>query len=122
MYVKFPANRYRISVTCFMMALVKGQDTASPIANPNMHTLPSSKALWEAKTSWEWEHEYDLASRRVHPSPRLETVGDFIIAKLGCPGKSGVDSQKEVIEEMIDKWYSEMDGLGMMLAALVASL
>lgn len=104
------------------MALVKGEDKTSPIANPNMHNLPSSKALWEAKTCWEWEHEYDLAAKSVHPGPELETVGDFIIAKLGVPGKSVTGEYKEAIEDMIGKWYSEMDGLGMMLAALVASL
>lgn len=50
-------------------------------------------------------------------------MGDFIVAKLGGVGMGmGMGMGMGKTEDMIGKWYAELDGLGMMLAAVVASL
>ena len=119
-------------MTCFLLALVIGSPASDPIFNPHLHSLPSSKALWEARTSWEWEREYEAAAMHqrmreatMHPPPRIETMGDFIIAKLGSMGSSHGSHgnlNASAVDEILDQWYAEIDGLGMMLAAVVASL
>ncbi|KAJ4353524.1 uncharacterized protein N0V89_005254 [Didymosphaeria variabile] len=114
-------TRRRISVTCFLLALTIGNDPSNPIVNPNNHILPASKALWEARTRAAWERLY-VQQQTSDSAPRLETVGDFIIAKLGGVGRSKSDMSADLVDDMIGKWYAEMDGLGMMLAAVVASL
>ncbi|KAF2451084.1 hypothetical protein P171DRAFT_469196 [Karstenula rhodostoma CBS 690.94] len=109
-------TRRRISVVCFLLALTIPSAPDDLIANPNNHVLPASKALWEARTREEWEALY---CAQQHGAARLETVGDFIVAKLG---RVGMDTGADAVDEMIGRWYAEMDGLGMMLAAVVSSL
>ncbi|KAL5373534.1 hypothetical protein DPSP01_012663 [Paraphaeosphaeria sporulosa] len=113
-------TRRRVSVVCFITALTIGAQADDPIVNPNNHVLPSSKALWEARTREEWEDLYE-GQYTSDDRPRLETVGDLVIAKLGRGSRNEGRAGRGAVDEMVGQWYAEMDGLGMMLAAVVAS-
>lgn len=114
----------RISIVCFIMALVLGSEDSPSLSAPLRLPLPSSKALWGANSRCEWERAYAISlGQPFGCEVRLETVGDLTVAQMrrdgaddegsqGSPGKVGGDA--------LDCWLASADGLGMMLAAVIA--
>jgi hypothetical protein len=90
-----------------------------PIVDPDLIPLPSNKALWEAKNVWDWQIEYRKASQ----SPRslcceLRTMGDLVCAQHGlshCWEHGGT-------REALKSWTSEIDGLGLILLSMAATI
>ncbi|SPN96538.1 uncharacterized protein DNG_00063 [Cephalotrichum gorgonifer] len=119
-------TRRRISIVCFIVALIVGSEGSPSIANPFRLPLPSGRALWEARSAWEWETEYDAWwGQSEGIADRLETVGDLSIAQLrrgggdgwGMPGDFG-----GVGDDALDSWHAGVDGLGMLLTAVIADV
>lgn len=107
------------------MALVVGCEACDVILNPYAIPLPGSKALWEARTAEEWERVYDeWWAERKSGKPRVDTLGDLITAKHSS-GSSQVwihGTFGSGIEDVLDDWHANLDGLGIMLAAVLAGL
>lgn len=117
---------YRLSITCFLMALIVGTEGSNDIANPFCLPLPCNKVLWEAKSAWAWEKEYGVSWKKAEPDhSRLSTVGDLAIAHMQRGGgtdpamRGGLNA---AAEEILDTWHAGLDGLGMMLAAVIADV
>ncbi|KAH7144328.1 hypothetical protein B0J13DRAFT_554955 [Dactylonectria estremocensis] len=122
----FEESRRRLSITCFLMALVVGTEGSDDIANPFCLPLPGSKVLWEARSDWAWEKEYGMSWKNSKPDrSRLDTVGDLAIAHMQRGG--GTDPTmggglNGATDEILDTWHAGLDGLGMMLAAVIADV
>ena len=105
------------------MALIVGGSACTLIVNPYSIPLPSEKALWEARSRWEWETLYSASM--AEPS-RFNSLGDLVMAKHGgndsvagvLPG-GGAD---DCVQEALDDWHAGVDGVGVMIATVLASL
>lgn len=121
--------RSRLAIVCFLMVLVFNLEACEVILNPYAINLPASKALWEARTAAEWDMLYDewLAEGRKG-RPRLHTLGDFLMAKQKQqhdPNNGAVSTLGtfgSALDEVLDDWHGNLDGLGSMLAAVLAGL
>jgi hypothetical protein len=109
-------------VVTFLLALLIGSEPCQYLTEPSYIPLPSSRLLWEAKSAWAWECEYDAqcADFVVHQPP-VQTVRDFAIAKRGgngtlTSGSSGRD------DDALIKWHAGVDGLGMVVAVVLAGV
>jgi hypothetical protein len=65
--------------------------------------------LWEAQTQAAFELERDMSLNRA----TMATFGDLLHARK-YPGRGG--------ERVIEDWYSEMDGLGMLVMAATMAI
>jgi hypothetical protein len=105
------------------MALIVGGGACTLIMDPYSIPLPSEKALWEARSQWEWETLYNASM--AEPS-RFDSLGDLVMAKHGgdvsVAGVIRGGGAGDCVEEALDDWHGGLDGLGMMIAALLASL
>ncbi|KAK3395295.1 hypothetical protein B0H63DRAFT_463001, partial [Podospora didyma] len=117
----FDETRRRMTIVCFLTALVVGTDSCDAIWDPQSMPLPSSKSLWEARTRWEWEREYEAhwAEAAVDVTrPRLDTIGDLVVVKYGAKG----GDWKATVDDVLDTWHAGLDGLGMLLAAVLVGV
>lgn len=120
------ANDRRVSIVCFLIALVVGTEGSNDIETPFYLPLPGTKTLWEARSQWAWEKEYGASWKNSKPKEsRLGTVGDLAIARLQQGG--GADARMRgnlegALDEILDSWHADLDGLGMMLAAVIADV
>ncbi|KAK3331523.1 hypothetical protein B0H66DRAFT_587704 [Apodospora peruviana] len=120
----FDESRRRLGITCFLISLVVGTEACGAIMNPHLLYLPSKKTLWEAQSEQEWRNEYDASWAEVKESskngqqPRLDTVGDLALSKHG--GLSTVGQLEW--GDVLDRWHAALDGLGMMLAAVISGI
>lgn len=110
------------------MVLVFNLEACEVILNPYAINLPASKALWEARTAAEWDVLYDewLAEGKKG-TPRVHTLGDFLVAKQSQQGAgnsavSMLGTFGSALDEVLDDWHGNLDGLGSMLAAVLAGL
>lgn len=116
----------RTTIGCFIMALVLGSEDSPSLSAPLRLPLPSSKALWGARTRCEWEREYIVSLEE--PSGcvnRLETVGDLAVAQMQRDGGDDWGSQGHlgrVGGDALDRWLATADGLGMLLVAVIADV
>ncbi|KAF7550709.1 hypothetical protein G7046_g7933 [Stylonectria norvegica] len=79
----FEETRRRISLVCFLSALVLGSEGSSAVENPFFLPLPSNRAMWEARNSWTWEGEYGAFSQNFTANEcQLHTVGDLAAAHM----------------------------------------
>ncbi|KAJ2905387.1 hypothetical protein MKZ38_005485 [Zalerion maritima] len=135
-------TRRRITVCCFLTALVLGGDIRDFMAEPFLLPLPSSKTLWEAslrsREAWEREYDHDGGSCSISGDQlqdghrqqlRLYTLGDLTLAKQYAGGSSGPAISGSgnmggngAIDHALDSWHAGLDRLGMMLAAVLADL
>ena len=105
---------------CFLLGFVVGTEACQAISDPHLITLPSSKALWEAKSRWAWELEYDVAEAKAQAGqPTFHTVGDLALAQLSGAGGVGMGRGSS---DLVDDWHADLDGLGMLLAAVIAAV
>ena len=79
--------------------------------------MPSKKTLWEARSESEWRREYettwsDLRVRGLEGRRRIHTIGDLMMAKRNGATMVGM-------KDGLDSWYAGLDGLGIMLAAVL---
>lgn len=116
----------RTSIVCFIMALALGSEDSPSLSRPFQLPLPSSKALWGARTRYDWEREYSVfleqSSRR---EDRLETVGDVAVAQMQRDGGDGWGLQgglQMVGTDALDYWLAGADELGTLLAAVIADV
>ncbi|KAK3371018.1 hypothetical protein B0T24DRAFT_304599 [Lasiosphaeria ovina] len=128
----FEETRRRIAVVCFLMTLVVGSEACLAILDPPSLLLPSSRALWEAKDRWSWEREFDAAWAEIgtvarhhqHAGPRLDTIGDLAVVKNGLSdprfGAGRAGAAAAAASDALDSWHAGLDGLGIMLAAVLA--
>lgn len=111
---------------CFLIALVVGTEGSNDIETPFYLPLPGTKTLWEARSQWVWEKEYGASWKDFKPGEsRLGTVGDLAIARLQQRGGANATVRgnlKGALDEILDNWHADLDGLGMMLAAVVADV
>lgn len=80
--------------------------------------------MWEAKSAAEWEKQ---SSRLIgHPSgnrSRLESVGDLALAHMQREGTiQGLSDLGTAPDDALDNWHAGTDGLGMLLAAIIADM
>ncbi|KAK3347184.1 hypothetical protein B0T25DRAFT_614087 [Lasiosphaeria hispida] len=122
-------TRRRVTIVCFLTSLVVGAEGCDIIMDPNLIPLPSGRALWEARTEADWEREFEAAWAEFRVNgPRLDTVGDLAVAKFGAGGavmgfKGGLgDGRNRAVGDVLDGWHAGLDGLGMMLAAVMAGV
>ncbi|KPM44072.1 hypothetical protein AK830_g2425 [Neonectria ditissima] len=122
----FEETRRRLSLVCFLTSLVLGSEGSDGVEAPFFLPLPSGKAMWEAKNAWSWEGEYgafwqDLKTNK----PRLDTLGDLATAHMQqdnrCDAGMG-GSLGDEEDDVLDSWHAGVDGLGMMLAAIIADV
>ncbi|KAL6399262.1 hypothetical protein AUP68_17806 [Ilyonectria robusta] len=122
----FEETRRRLYIVCFLIALVVGTEGSNDIETPFYLPLPGTKSLWEARSQWAWEKEYSASWKDLKPKePRLGTVGDLAIARLQQRGGANATVRgnlKGALDEILDNWHADLDGLGMMLAAVVADV
>lgn len=79
--------------------------------------LPSSKTLWEARISSDWEREYTASRHAVKSCHHgLETIGDLAVATMQR------DRGFVEVEDALDDWHAGVDGLGMLLSAVIAGV
>lgn len=110
------------------MALVVGCEACDIILNPYAIPLPARKAMWEARTAVEWGIIYDeWCSQGRNGKPRLDTLGDLVMAKQSQQNlSSGEVAMRGTfgsgIDDILDDWHANLDGLGNMLAAVLAGL
>ncbi|KAK0706179.1 hypothetical protein B0T26DRAFT_755704 [Lasiosphaeria miniovina] len=128
----FEETRRRMAVVCFLMTLVVGSEACLAILDPPSLLLPSSRALWEAKDRWSWEREFDaawaelgtVARHHQHAGPRLDTIGDLAVVKNGLSdprfGAGRAGAAAAAASDVLDSWHAGLDGLGIMLAAVLA--
>lgn len=79
--------------------------------------------LWEARTAADWEREYDVEwAQLMAGQARLNTVGDLVLAKeVGSGGGTRAQGRLAgVFEGAMDDWHAGLDGLGMLIAAVMA--
>lgn len=108
------------------MELVVGGEGSPFFSDLFRLSLPSNKALWAARSAREWEREYDIYRGTLAAGKeRLESVGDATLAHMQRGGMgtsaSGGNSQG-VGDDILDDWHAEVDGLGMLLAAVIADI
>ncbi|KXX78210.1 hypothetical protein MMYC01_205067 [Madurella mycetomatis] len=121
----FDETRRRLAIVCFLMALVVGCEACDVIMNPYAIHLPGSKALWEARTADEWERVYDgWWAELKSGKPRLSTLGDLVMAKHSSDSSQAWmhGTFGSGIDDVLDDWHANLDGLGMMLVAVLAGL
>ncbi|GAB1311765.1 Zn(2)-C6 fungal-type domain-containing protein [Madurella fahalii] len=121
----YEETRRRLAIVCFLMALVVGCEACDVILNPYAIPLPGSKALWEARTADEWERVYDEWWAELKSGkPRLDTLGDLIMAKHSSGSSQALMHGifGSGMDDVLDDWHANLDGLGMMLAAVLAGL
>lgn len=120
------ANSRRLYIVCFLIALVVGTEGSNDIETPFYLPLPGTKTLWEARSQWVWEKEYGASWKDLKPQEsRLGTVGDLAIARLQQRGRANATVRGNLegaLDEVLDNWHADLDGLGMMLAAVVADV
>ena len=112
-------------VLCFVMEFFIGKGGPSYFTNHYQIPLPSGKALWEAKSAWEWEERNAASRGSSGGGMKLETVGDLALAHMQRDGMcvSGSGERPGVADdEVLDDWHTGVDGLGMLLAAVVADM
>ena len=115
----------RMFVLCFIMEFLIGKGGPSYFTNHYQIPLPSGKALWEARSAWVWEKEYAARQGSSGGGMKLETVGDLALAHMERDGMgvSGSGESPGVAGyEVLDDWHAGVDGLGMLLAAVVADM
>jgi len=113
----------RIVVVCFLLDLVAGSaDVCEIFADPYSIPLPSSRLLWEAQSAEAWEREYDVEWEQLTTNqPRIDTVGDLLLAKdVGNDGAKAQGKLGGMFADALDDWHAGLDGLGMLVAAVVA--
>ncbi|KAK0708584.1 hypothetical protein B0H67DRAFT_672808 [Lasiosphaeris hirsuta] len=125
-------TRRRVTIVCFLTSLVVGAEGCDIIMDPNLIPLPSGRALWEARTETDWAREFEAAWAEVRVNgPRLDTVGDLAVAKFGAGAGTGVmvgfkggvgEGRSRAVEDVLDGWHAGLDGLGMLLAAVMAGV
>jgi len=78
--------------------------------------------LWEARTAFDWEQEYDVEwAQLMTNEARLDTFGDLVLAKDVESG--GARAQGRVgglFADAMDDWHAGLDGLGILIAAVMA--
>ncbi|KAK0644643.1 hypothetical protein B0T16DRAFT_418023 [Cercophora newfieldiana] len=119
-------TRRRIVTVCYLLDLVAGAphpDICELFADPHSISLPSSRMLWEARTAAEWEKEYDVEWAQLTTNQaRLDTVGDLALAKdVGSDGAMAQGRLGGLFADAMDNWHAGLDGLGMLIAAVMAS-
>ncbi|KAK3356755.1 hypothetical protein B0T25DRAFT_537327 [Lasiosphaeria hispida] len=122
----YEETRRRVVIVCFLITLIVGGEVCNLILDPYSIPLPSDKALWEAKSLGAWEEAYDasLAARGADHQQRFDTLGDLVAAKHGG-GRSAVMSTGcggDGVGGALDDWHAGLDGVGMMLAIVLAGL
>src|SRR5438105_2934891 len=105
------------------MALVVGCEACDVILNPYAIPIPGSKTLWEARTAEEWEIVYDEWWAGLKGGkPRLDTLGDLVMAKNTSVQALAQGVFGSGIDDILDDWHANLDGLGMLLAAVLSGL
>ncbi|KAH8811134.1 hypothetical protein F5884DRAFT_749527 [Xylogone sp. PMI_703] len=106
-----------VAVFCYLVTIVVSPAAYDAIADPLAIPLPCSKALWEARSSDEWEKEYNLYYRgpevAQHP---FCTIGDLVAAQNRTKG--GIATAYD--QDALDRWHAGLDGLTMLLSSVVA--
>lgn len=107
------------------MDLVIGDEASPYFSNLFRVPLSSSKVLWEVRSRSEWEKTYATYWGSLDGGKgRLESVGDATLAHMQ---RSGLSKTTPIVEprgiiDALDDWHADMDGLGMLLAAVIADL
>ena len=114
----FEETRRRIAATCFLASLVTSA-ARSAILAPDLVYLPSSRALWEANDALTWEMEYNAFWTELKiNSSRPRTVADLAAAQRSVGSGTAMRGNNRSVADMLDGWHADLDGLGMMLAAV----
>ena len=74
--------------------------------------LPASRALWEASTQESWQTEYDRMLSEHQGRPYLNYAD---LVTLSSVDKSIADPEIQVRKEELNKWYTTVDGFGVMI-------
>jgi hypothetical protein len=108
------------------MALVIGGEACNLIMDPYSIPLPSTKGMWDAKTVWAWEREYDaaFAFKGAESQRRFDTLGDLVVAKHNSINNGAILGLGDTSDEdvALDDWHSKLDSVGMIVAAVLAGL
>jgi hypothetical protein len=106
----------------FLLALLVGSEPCNNLIDPNEIPLPSSRGLWEARGTWEWKSEYNKSqAESLGGTARVQNVSEFAIAKRGGT-EAVIAGSSNRIEDAIVDWYADVDGLGMVFAAVLAGV
>ncbi|KAK4442505.1 hypothetical protein QBC34DRAFT_454677, partial [Podospora aff. communis PSN243] len=119
----FEETRRRIVAICFLLDLVAGSaDICELLADPYAIALPSSKMLWQARDAAIWEREYAVEWEQLTTNQaRVDTLGDLALAKGVGNGGSGAQGRLAgLFADALDNWHAGLDGLGMLIAAVIA--
>lgn len=117
------ADLSRIAIVCSLTSLLVGSDACDVITQPHLIHLPSSRAVWEARNTWAWEKEYDAYQHQfINKDPCLDTIGDLAIIKHASERGGVMTRDRKSSLRILDDWHSGLDGLGMLLAAVMADV
>ena len=112
------------------MALIVGTGDSAALTDPSSLALPSCKAVWEAGTRKDWERAYAHSLRQLgfvdgyeiygENAPATTSGGQRLICTLGdlAAAQHGLRGGA-FDEDLLDGWLSGVDGLGMVLAAVL---
>lgn len=117
------AEIFRIAIVCSLTSLLVGSDACDIVTQPHLIHLLSTRALWEARNTWAWEKEYDtFQSQFIDREPSLDTIGDLAIVKHASMSDTVLVEGRKSSLDILDDWHAGLDGLGMLLAAVMADV
>ncbi|TPX07088.1 uncharacterized protein E0L32_010983 [Thyridium curvatum] len=108
-------TRWRITLVCWLVARALGDQADQGFPRPDGNPIPSTNVLWST------QGDQDVANAEaVSPTPPFTAIGDLAMALKGSQTGVSAAMSLEARNDALAKWYAALDGLGMVVTAVMA--